>query len=432
MLVKKHKTKQLLAQSAGNCRFVYNYFRNRIIEDYNDYIFCKNSTLANGGDINELNFINNFDYNPYKKASAFLPQLKEEFEFLKLSSATSQQMVVNNLAQAFVDFKSNKKGFVKAKKKDINSFSFNQNIKIDYINSRIFIPKIGFIRFKKSREILGTPFNVTITKHCNKWLVSIQTKKPLSTINPIDLGFTKDNMVGIDLGIKKIIAITSNLEFEFQGKTVNTANINTIDVYKDNYIKLALLQRKLAKKQVGSKNFIKNKKKISKLNSHIANIRTDFLHKLSTAIVNKHPYIAVEDLKIKNMSKSAKGTKIKSGKNVKAKQGLNREILRQGWGIFLTFLEYKLKYNYGVELHKVNPKNTSRKCSQCGYTHKHNRKSQAKFKCLMCGFKCNADDNAALNIKADGLAATDCIDELGLTCVSKKKRKVKPNLNNRQ
>lgn len=333
-------------------------------------------------------------------------------------------MTTKDLSDAFVDFKSKSKGMVKAKKKHINKFSFNSSIKLDIENSRIFIPKIGYTRFKQTRPILGKPFNVTISKQVDKWFVTIQTKRDLSPINPTELGLT-DKVVGIDLGIKKFIAISEDLDFEFRGKIYNTLKIQNIDIYGDKFEQLAKLQKKLSKKQVASKNFIKMKKKIAKLHKHIADTRQDFLHKLSTAIVKKYPNIAVENLKIKNMSKSSKGTKIKPGKNVKSKQGLNRSILRQGWGMFLTFLAYKLKYNYNVELMKFNPKNTSRKCSRCGHIHKNNRKSQAVFLCVKCGFKCNADKNSSYNISAAGQEAHDCSDD-GITCVSpKKKRMVK-------
>lgn len=369
-----------------------------------------------------MNYINDFDYNPYNKASSLLPKLKKEFEFLSLSSSTSLQMTTKDLADAFVDFKKHNKGFVKTKKKYVNKFSFNSAIKIDYENSRIFIPKIGYVRFKQSRPILGKPFNVTVNKEADKWFVIIQTKRILSPVNPSDLELP-EKVIGIDMGIKKFIAMSEDIDFEFRGKIYNTTKIQNIDIYGYSFKQLSLLQQKLSKKKVDSKNYLKLKKKIAKLYKHIADTRQDFLHKLSTAIVNKFPNIAVENLKIKNMSKSNKGTKFKPGKNVKSKKGLNRSILRQGWGMFIKFLAYKLHYMYNFKLMKVNPKNSSNKCSKCGHTHKENRKSQAKFVCMNCGFTCNADKNASYNISAAGQAAHDCKDDLLSACVSARKRK---------
>ena len=103
------------------------------------------------------------------------------------------------------------------------------------------------------------------------------------------------------------------------------------------------------------------------------------------------------------MTKSAKGTLEKPGKSVKAKSGLNRSILKEGWYMFLRMLEYKYDW-YGKEFIKVDPKFTSQICSKCGFKSKKNRKSQSKFECINCGFKINADHNAAINILARGLA----------------------------
>ena len=107
------------------------------------------------------------------------------------------------------------------------------------------------------------------------------------------------------------------------------------------------------------------------------------------------------------MSKSAKGNIEKPGKNVKAKSGLNKSILNQGWGIFKDLLKYKLEWNGGEYL-KVRPEYTSQKCSKCSYISKDNRKVQKKFQCLECGHEENADFNAAKNILMAGHAIIAC------------------------
>ena len=113
--------------------------------------------------------------------------------------------------------------------------------------------------------------------------------------------------------------------------------------------------------------------------------------------------IACEDLKVANMSKSASGTLENRGRNVKAKSGLNKSILDQGWGMMIDMLEYKQHWQGGV-LIKVNPRYTSQTCSQCQHITKENRQTQAKFECVKCGHKANADVNAAKNILAAGHA----------------------------
>jgi putative transposase len=151
----------------------------------------------------------------------------------------------------------------------------------------------------------------------------------------------------------------------------------------------------------GSNHWKKQKRKIAKLHHTIANVRSDFLHKLSTDISENQAKGYVEGLQIRNMSASAKGTIEEPGKSVKAKSGLNKSILDQGWFQFRRQLDYKLFWMGGM-LAEVNPRHTSQRCSCCGHTAKENRQSQATFTCLACGHEENADVNAAKNILTVG------------------------------
>ncbi len=121
--------------------------------------------------------------------------------------------------------------------------------------------------------------------------------------------------------------------------------------------------------------------------------------------------IVVEKLKVGNMSRSGKGTEKKPGRNVRAKSGLNRAILDQGWGKFLRQLSYKQERRGGL-LISVNPHYTSQMCNCCGFVDSSNRKSQADFKCIACGHEDHADVNAAKNILAAGHAVFACGEEL--------------------
>ncbi|GAG73550.1 unnamed protein product, partial [marine sediment metagenome] len=154
--------------------------------------------------------------------------------------------------------------------------------------------------------------------------------------------------------------------------------IYSVSPLKKNLVKLARLQRRLAKKKKFSSNWRKTKTKINKLYYHISNVRKDFLHKTSTQLAKSHSLIVMEDLKVKNMTKSIKGTIENPGNNVKAKSGLNRAILDQRWSTFKDFLSYKM-YWYGGDLIFINPKNTSITCSICSHIAKENRKSLTKF-----------------------------------------------------
>ena len=191
--------------------------------------------------------------------------------------------------------------------------------------------------------------------------------------------------VGIDMGVKNLATMSD-------GTVIEPKNS-----YRKHEDKLKKEQKKLSKKVKFSKNWCKQKKKVQRAHRKIANVRKDFLHKQSTIISKKHATIVVEDLKIKNMSRSAKGTLEQPGKNVRAKSGLNKSILDQGWGMFREMLRYKLE-RLGGKLIQVPPQYTSQTCSQCGYVNKANRPSQAKFHCLSCGYENNADVNAAINI----------------------------------
>jgi IS605 OrfB family transposase len=168
-------------------------------------------------------------------------------------------------------------------------------------------------------------------------------------------------------------------------------------------VKLAKQQRKLSRKKKFSSNWKKQQRKIAKLHHRIACIRKDFLHKASTIISKNHAVIIIEDLKVSNMSRSAKGTIEEPGRNVKAKSGLNKSILDQGWAEFRRQLEYKQLWR-GGEVVTIHPSYTSQACSACGHVSSENRKTQSRFECVACGFAENADLNAALNIEVAGQA----------------------------
>ena len=243
---------------------------------------------------------------------------------------------------------------------------------------------IGIVKFIKSQDILGEIKNVTISKHVGKWYISFGVENTIEKpIHP------SKSAIGVDLGIKKLVTTSNGQVFE------------PINSFKANQVKLARLQRKLKKKTKFSENWKKLNLKINKLHHHIANIRHDYLHKVTTTLSKNHAMIVVEDLKVANMSKSASGTPENQGKNVKAKSGLNKSILDQGWSMLVGMLEYKQQWRGGL-LVKVNPKYTSQTCSSCSHVAKENRLTQAKFECVECGFSENADINASRNILAVG------------------------------
>jgi putative transposase len=263
-----------------------------------------------------------------------LPKMKEIWPWLMIEAfGHNLQQVCKRLAESF------KRMFTKGTKHsgrkprfkrrdDICSARFPSALKID--GSRIKIPKIGWVRFRKSREIIGTIKNATLVKESTGWFISIQTEREIE--DPIH---SSTSEVGIDVGIARFATFSDG------------SFVEPINAFKTHQDKLARAQRLLSCKVRFSSNWKKQKKQVSRINSKIANIRKDFLHKLSTKISDSQAVVYIEDLKVSNMSKSAKGTVESPGKNVKAKSGLNRSILDQGWGMFREMLAYKLTWRGG-------------------------------------------------------------------------------------
>ena len=163
----------------------------------------------------------------------------------------------------------------------------------------------------------------------------------------------------------------------------------------------------MSRKVKFSSNWKKAKARIQKIHARIGNARRDYLHKTSTTISQNHAMVCIEDLQVRNMSKSAAGTTESPGRKVRAKSGLNKAILDQGWAEFRHQLDYKLVWN-GGHLIAVPPQNTSRTCPSCGHVSKDNRQTQARFECMECGFEENADVVGAINILRAGHARLAC------------------------
>jgi putative transposase len=358
-----------MRQYAGCCRVVYNKALAWQNEQYQADITFKFS---------------------YTKIANLLPQWKTELAWLKDAPSQTLQQALKNLESSFGNFFAKRADFPKFKKKGVSdSFRFPQGFKIEQHNNRIFLPKLGWLRYRNSRTLLGTPKNITVSIKCGKWYASIQTEREIEQPE-----HQSTSMVGVDVGIARF-ATVSNGQFE------------AINSFKQKQAKLACYQGGLARKVKFSSNWKKQKDKISKLHSTIANIRKDYLHKTTSTISQNHAMIVIEDLQISNMSKSAKGTMERKGRNVKAKSGLNRSILDQGWFEFRRQLEYKQAWAGGCVI-AVNPRNTSRTCPCCKHVAKENRLTQAKFECVECGFSNNADLVGAINILAAGHAVLAC------------------------
>lgn len=328
-----------------------------------------------------------------KKLSAFelnnlLPQWKAEPETKWLSDSPSQtlQQSLKDLDRAYKNFFAKRADFPRFKKKgQSDSFRYPQGVKLEQGNNRLFLPKLGWLRYRNSRTVEGEIKNVTVSQVCGKWYVSIQTERE------VEIAVHQGDAIGIAR-----FATLSDGRFY--------APLNS---FKRHETALRKAQQAMSRKVKFSNNWKKAKAKVQRIHSNIGNSRRDYLHKISNDISKNHAIVCIEDLQVKNMSKSAAGTAEQQGRNVRAKSGLNKAILDQGWFEFRRQLDYKLAWN-GGHLIAVPPKNTSRTCPCCGHISKDNRATQARFACVECGFEENADVVGAINVLRAGHARLAC------------------------
>ena len=319
----------------------------------------------------------------------------EEYGFLKECPSQVLQQKLMDLDRAFRDAFDRSQPLkrlpVFKKRGRGEGIRFPQGFQIE--NKRVFLPKVGWVGFFKSRHIEGKVKNITISSRAGKWYMSVQVEQEVTIgVHP------STSEIGIDAGIMCFAAFSD-------GRMVDG-----VHSFRKHEQRLAREQRKLSRKKKGSSNWQKQKRKISRLHHRISNVRSDFLHKLSTRISENQARVYVEGLQIRNMSASARGTIDAPGRGVRAKSGLNKSILDQGWYEFRRQLSYKLFWKGGA-LVEVDYRHTSQRCSRCRFTVRENRPAQALFRCLICGHEENADVNAAKNILTAGRAGMACASE---------------------
>ena len=303
------------------------------------------------------------------------------------------QQTLKDLERAYSNFFARRADFPRFKKKgQSDSFRYPdpKQIKLDQANSRVFLPKLGWLRYRNSRKVLGTVRNVTVSQSCGKWFVSIQTEREVE--QPVPQATTA---VGIDMGVTRFATLSDGTFY---------APLNS---FKRHETALRKAQQAMSRKTKFSNNWKKAKARVQRIHSRIGNARRDYLHKCSTTVSQNHAMVCIENLQVRNMSKSAAGTADAPGRNVRAKSGLNKSILDQGWFEFRRQLDYKLAWNGGY-LIAVPPQNTSRSCPCCGHVSAENRQTQARFECVECGFEENADLVGAINVLRAGHARFAC------------------------
>ncbi|AYH91991.1 transposase [Lactobacillus phage Iacchus] len=349
----------------GQTRFVWNKMLDMQLERY-----------RNGG-----KFVNAFsmDY--------LLKPLKKEYPWLTEAPAQSLQQICKDLSDAFKNLFEHRAGKPKYKSKKYPKQSYRCNQRIMLVDDHhIKLPKLGSVYYRSGREIKGKIKSVTIRKSAtNKYYVSVLTEieiKPLAKIK---------QEVGIDMGVADLV-ITSD------GNKYKTVRFDKLLADKKHYWEVRLARRRaLAKKEIAwdkhnnvleprelsdFSNYMKAKLMVAKYSEKIANQRKDYLHKISTELVNQYDVIKIEDLKAGNMMRNHK---------------LARTIVNQSWRELRLMLEYKCEW-YGKELVIVNPYKTSQICSDCGYDDGKHTLDVREWICPNCGAKHDRDINAAKNI----------------------------------
>ena len=355
----------LFLQFAGAARWVYNRFLDQRTKLWKE----EQKSISRYDQINQLV--------PLKK--------EKETSWLKEIHSQVLQQALFDLQRAFDHFfrrvrSKEVPGYPKFRTKGENdSFRYPQGVKVT--GNRVYLPKIGFVKFKKSREIEGEIKEVTVIQEGFAWYIcfSCEIERELPNIQ-------HKNVIGIDLGIE---------HFAMIAKETGIEEIENRRFLNRDLKKLKYLSRRLSKKQKKSQNRLKAKYQLAKIHARIRSKRSDFLHKLSTHLVQSHDLIVVESLQIKALLEDAP-------------KALARAIGEMGWRSFLQMLEYKCR-ELGKKLEAVGKYFPSTK--QCFKCKKKNALplSQRRYSCS-CGFETHRDHNAALNLRAAGMSVLKLVE----------------------
>lgn len=327
-----------------------------------------------------------------------LTEARRAFEWLGNGSVMVQQQALRDLDQAYQNWWSNPGHFGHPTwRKAVLHEGFRIVALITRPVSRkwgeVHIPKVGYVRFRLTRqwsEIEAAKSARVTLDRAGRWHVSFTSPAPAFARVP------SGAVVGLDMGVAASVTTSD-------GEHLRMPALLT----KGETQRKRRLQRQMSRQVKGSNRRTTTRLAFAKLAARESARRKDWIEQTTTRLVRDYDSIVMENLAVKNMVRSARGTMDKPGKNVRAKAALNRSIHGQAWALFRKRITDKATAATSpVEFVAVNPAFTSQRCSSCGHTAKENRESQAAFICRSCGHSDNADVNAARNILAAGQAVT--------------------------
>ena len=340
-----------LNQHIGSCRFVYNWALDQKVKTYEQI----------------GKSISRFDLNK------LIPNLKKQNPWLEEVNSQSLQGMTKQVESAFTRFFREKNCFpkFKSKKNLIQSFPIPQHYDVDFENNTVKIPKIGEIKAVLHKTFEGELKNALISKSCTgKYYISILVEDEKEF--PVKQVFSESTTIGVDVGIMDFAAMST-------GEKVENPK------YLENSLKrLQVLQKRVSRKQKGSKNREKAKQKLAVLHEKITNQRNDFQHKLSFKLISENQAIAVETLNVKGMIR---------------RHHLAQAIFDSMWSSFVTKLEYKSEWlgKTILMIGKFEP--SSKICHVCGYHNSELTLKDREWECHDCKTKHDRDINTAINIK---------------------------------